>query len=75
MIAELIKCEILIVSQTSDEEISDLIKREEITSLASMRLANGEISFQDYLDFLEVAGVCVDEYLPIVNTNCILAGF
>jgi hypothetical protein len=75
MINDLIRCEILIVPQTSDEEISDLIKREEITYLANSRLANGEISFQDYLDCLEVAGVNIDEYLPLVDTNCRLAGY
>ncbi len=75
MITDLIKCEILIVPHTSDEEISNLIKREEITYLANQKFAIGEISFQDYLDCLEVAGVNIDEYLPIVNTNCQLAGF
>lgn len=75
MIAELIKCEILVVPQTSPEEISDLIKREEITYLANIRFAQGEISFQDYLDCLEVAGVCIDEFLPVINTNCRLVGF
>jgi hypothetical protein len=75
MLQELIKCEILLVPQASSEEISDLIKREEITYLANLRFTNGEISFQDYLDCLEVAGVCIDEYLPVINTNCRLAGF
>ncbi|MBD2360052.1 hypothetical protein H6G36_02360 [Anabaena minutissima FACHB-250] len=75
MISDLIKCEILIVPQTSEEEISDLIKREEISYLANLRLAKGEISFQDYLDCLELAGVNIDEYLPIVDTNCRLAGY
>ncbi|HYX18774.1 MAG TPA: hypothetical protein VE944_31280 [Nostoc sp.] len=75
MILDLIKCEIFLTPQVSQEEISNLIKREEITSLANTRFAKGEISFQDYLDCLEVAGVCIDEYLPIVNANCQLAGF
>jgi hypothetical protein len=75
MIADLIKCEIVIVPQVSASEISDLIKREEITSLANLRLAKGEISFQDYLDCLEIAAVDIDEYLQITDTNCLLAGF
>jgi hypothetical protein len=75
MIADLIKCEILLVPNTSQEEINDLIKREEITYLANTRLANGEISFQDYLDCLEVAGVNIDEYLPVINTSFQIAGF
>lgn len=75
MLSDLIKCEILIVPQVSQEEISNLIKREEITHLASTRFASGEISFQDYLDCLEIAGVCIDEYLPVIDTNCMLAGF
>jgi hypothetical protein len=75
MLSDLIKCEIFLAPQASQEEISDLIKREEITCLANDRFAKGEISFQDYLDCLEVAGVCIDEYLPVVNENCILLGF
>lgn len=75
MIIDLVKCEILLVPNTSPEEINDLIKREEICYLAHTRFAKGEISFQDYLDCLEVAGVCIDEYLPVVNENCMLAGF
>ncbi|MEH1971115.1 hypothetical protein [Nostoc sp.] len=75
MLTDLIKCEIFLVPQASQEEISDLIKREEITHLANTRFALGEISFQDYLDCLEVAGVCIDEYLPVIDTNCRLAGF
>jgi hypothetical protein len=75
MLSDLIKCEILLVPQASPEEISDLIKREEITYLANLKFTKGEISFQDYLDCLEIAGVCIDEYLPVVNTNCMLAGF
>lgn len=75
MISDLIKCEIFIAPQSSFEELEDLMKREEVTYLASMRLANGEISFQDYLDCLEVAGVCIDEFLSIANNNCFVAGF
>lgn len=75
MLTDLIKCEIFLTPQASQEEISNLIKREEVTYLANNRFAKGEISFQDYLDCLEVAGVCIDEYLPVVNANCILLGF
>ncbi|YAF95174.1 MAG: hypothetical protein AB3A66_21760 [Nodularia sp. CChRGM 3473] len=75
MIADLIKCEIILVPQASTEEIDTLIKREEITYLANLRLANGEISFQDYLDCLEIAAVDIDEYLQISDINCRLAGF
>lgn len=75
MLLNLIKCEIFLTPQASQEEINDLIKREEITYLANIRFAKGEIFFSDYLNCLEVAGVCIDEYLPVVNTNCMLAGF
>lgn len=74
MIAELIKCEIFLVPQVSQEEISDLIKREEITQLANTRFAEGEISFQDYIDCLEVAGVCIDDYLLTVENNLSILG-
>ncbi|MDZ7953331.1 hypothetical protein [Nostoc sp. DedQUE09] len=74
MLADLTKCEIILVPQVSQEEISDLIKREEITSLANSRFAKGEISFQDYIDCLEVVGVCIDDYLLTVENNLTIAG-
>lgn len=74
MILDLIKCEIFLAPQVSQEEISDLIKREEITHLANTRFAKGEISFQDYIDCLEVAGVCIDDYLLTVENNLTTAG-
>lgn len=74
MISDLIKCEIVLIPQASQEEISDLIKREEITYLANTRFAKGEISFQDYIDCLEVAGVCIDDYLLTVENNLATAG-
>lgn len=74
MLADLIKCEIVLVPQVSQEEISDLIKREEITYLANARFAKGEISFQDYIDCLEVAEVCIDDYLLTVENNLTIAG-
>ena len=74
MISDLIKCEIVLVPHVSQEEISNLIKREEITNLANTRFAKGEISFQDYIDCLEVAGVCIDDYLLTIENNLTTAG-
>ena len=75
ILAELVRCEILLVGNLSSDEISDLIKREEITSLANSRFASGEISFQDYLDCLEVAQVDIDDFLITANDNSQLLGF
>ncbi len=69
MIFDLIKCEIFLVPKVSQEEISDLIKREEITELANTRFAKGEISFQDYIDCLEAAAVDIDDFLLTVENN------
>ncbi|MBE8990634.1 hypothetical protein [Nostoc sp. LEGE 12450] len=74
MLADLIKCEIFLVPQASQEEISDLIKREEIAYLANTRFAKGEISFQDYIDCLEVAEVCIDDYLVTIENNLTIMG-
>jgi hypothetical protein len=74
MISDLIKCEIFLATQASQEEISDLIKREEIAHLANARFTKGEISFQDYIDCLEVAEVCIDDYLLTVENNLTTAG-
>lgn len=74
MIGELLSVEILLVPHTSSDEINNLIKREEITSLANSRFTKGEISFQDYIDCLEVAGVWIDDYLLTVENNLTIAG-
>lgn len=74
MIDELLSVEILLVPHTSSDEISNLIKREEIISLANTRFIEGKISFQDYIDCLEVAGVCIDDYLLTVENNLTTVG-
>ena len=59
--------EIIIVKGTCQEEIQDLVFREEIAALALKRFLSEEISWQDYLDCLEVAGMNVDQYLGNVD--------
>lgn len=75
MIDFLLAPEIILVPQTSQEEISDLIKREELASLALTRFLSQEISWQDYLDCLEVAKIDVDSYLLNVTESFQYVGF
>lgn len=72
---DVIGLHIITGSSMSDDEIADLIKREEITALASENFAKGKISFQDFLDCLEVAGVNIDEFRQTANNNAYILGF
>lgn len=74
-VAELLSTVIAVTGNPSSDEIADLIKREEVASLANERLAKGEISFQDYLDCLEVAEINIDQFLLTADSNCQEAGF
>jgi hypothetical protein len=75
LIDQLLSFDIVLVNHPDNDEINNLIKREEICSLAKTQFIKGEISFQDFLDCLEVAEISIDEYLPILNENCRMDGF
>ena len=74
-IDDVIGVHIITVPNMSDDEINDLIKREEVVSLAKEKFTKGEITFQDFLDCLEVAEVNIDEFLGIANSNAHAMGF
>lgn len=56
----------------SQDEINHLILKEEVANLGLKRFLKGQISFNDYLDVLEVCNVDVDDYLQTVDENCAL---
>lgn len=57
------------------DEIKNLIEREEVASLARQKFMAGEISFQDFLDCLEIAQIDVNDFLEINDENARLMGF
>lgn len=57
------------------DEIKNLIEREELASLAREKMLSGEISFQDFLDCLELAQIDVDDFLLVNDENAKLMGF
>ncbi len=59
----------------SQEEIEDLIKREELASLARERFLAGQITFDEFLNFLEIAQINIDDFLIVQDTNAMQMGF
>lgn len=53
----------------TQEEINYLVKQQEVSSLALDRFLGGQISWNDYLDVLEVCNVDVDDYLQTMDDN------
>lgn len=75
MLDKIIGTEIFVAHFLTDDEIQDLIAREEITSLATEKFIKGVISFSDFLDYLEVAGVSIDNFLVTADENAMALGF
>ncbi|AFZ56911.1 hypothetical protein H6G54_12090 [Anabaena cylindrica FACHB-243] len=75
MIEQILETQIIICHSLSEDEIQDLIMREEISSLATQRFIKGEISFRDFLEFMEIAGINIDDYLQLANDNAQSIGF
>lgn len=62
---------IIPAGKISQEEIKNLVKREEVASLALKRFLAAQISFRDYLEILELCKVDIDDYLETVENNCV----
>lgn len=74
MIGEIIETEILVVQGITPEEIDDLIKKHEACHDAKISLMKGNISWDEYIDFLILAGIDIDEFLDEANNDAILIG-
>ena len=72
MLENILRPCIIVLPGTCPEELSDLCKREEIAYLALQQFLSLEISWNDYLDCLEIAGANIDEFLVIADTNAFL---
>lgn len=75
MFDDIFGVEIIPIQGISTDEINDLIKRHDICAEAKRQLLAFQISWQDYLDLLECAGVNIQEYLNITNENALILGF
>jgi hypothetical protein len=74
MIQNLIGVEIPLFSELEDSEIEKRIEQEEAASLGMDCFIQGKISFEDYLDILELCEVDMDAYSENVNSNLIILG-
>lgn len=67
--------ETLLTTVISGGECSpDAIARYMATVTARDRFLRGEISFEDYLDILEWAGVEIDNFLDVLEDNLLVVG-
>lgn len=74
MIEKILQTEIIVVQGISPEEIDDLIKKHQACHDAKISLMKGNISWDDYIDFLILAGIDIDEFLDEANNDAILMG-
>lgn len=74
MIEKILETEIIVIQGISPEEIDDLIKKHQMLHDAKISLIKGEISINDYIDFLALAEVDIDEFLDEANNDAILMG-
>lgn len=74
MIEKILQTEIIVIQGISPEEIDDLIKKHEACHDAKISLIKGNISWDDYIDLIGLAGIDIDEFLDEANNDAILMG-
>lgn len=74
MIEKIFETEIIVLQGISPEEIDDLIKKHEACHDAKISLMKGNISWDDYIDLIGLAGIDIDEFLDEANNDAILMG-
>ena len=72
MLKGLLQVGVSICAKVSTEELNQLVKQEQIASLALKRFLAMEISLSDYLEILDLCSVDIDDYLQTVDDNCAL---
>ncbi|MEH1895627.1 MAG: hypothetical protein V7K94_10075 [Nostoc sp.] len=65
---------IVTTERMSEIESSKLIEQLECAELAKQHFIEGAISFEDYLDILNLCEVDIDNYLITVEDNLAVAG-
>jgi len=74
-LARCIETEIFITTDLSSDECDDLIKRLDICQEAKRLFMSLEISWEDYLDLIESAGVDMSDFLQTADDNALIMGF
>ncbi len=74
MLDDILGLSIITTEKMSESESSKLIEKLECAELAKTRFIKGEISFEDYLDILELCEVDIDNYLITVEDNLAVDG-
>lgn len=74
-LAVCIETKILVTTDLSLDECDDLIKRLDICQEAKNLFMSLEISWQDYLDLIESAGVDMSDFLQTADDNALIMGF
>jgi hypothetical protein len=74
MLSSILNTEINLNGFVCIDEANHLIKQQECVELARTRFINGEISFADYCDILELCDINIDQYLVTVENNLQVVG-
>ena len=69
MLDDILGLRIVTTEKMSVSESLKLIEQLECAELAQQRFIEGVISFEDYLDILELCEVDIDDYLITVEDN------
>ena len=75
MLDQCIDTHIITVDNLSSDECEDLIKRLDICQEAKRQFISLQISWQDYLDLIECAGVDISQFLHNADNNALIMGF
>ncbi|MEH2009991.1 hypothetical protein [Nostoc sp.] len=74
MLDDILGLRIVTTEKMSESESLKLIEQLECAELAKQRFIEGVISFEDYLDILELCEVDIDDYLITVEDNLAVDG-
>lgn len=74
MLDDILGLRIVTTEKISVSESLKLIEQLECAELAQQRFIEGVISFEDYLDILELCEVNIDDYLITVEDNLAVDG-
>ncbi|WP_017656229.1 hypothetical protein [Fortiea contorta] len=72
MIESVIGVEIPLYPQMTEDEIALRLEQEEAAHLGLMAFLKGQITFEEYLDILEMCEVDMDDYVPNLESNLML---
>lgn len=74
MIETILQPEIILMRPICNQEATHLIKQLSVAEMATDKFIKAEISFNDFLELMELAEVDIDEYLTVVEGNLLEVG-